>query len=89
MGLARKIEQMARSLQKTEASYRAIVEDQADLICRYKTDGRLATEHPLLEDNGDGLGTPPDWFRGIRATKKSADGTLPDGLRAHQFHLVR
>ncbi|MCX6937186.1 MAG: ATP-binding protein [Verrucomicrobia bacterium] len=41
MGLARKIEQMARSLQKTEASYRAIVEDQADLICRYKSDGRL------------------------------------------------
>jgi PAS domain S-box-containing protein len=41
MGLARKIEQMARSLQKTEASYRAIVEDQADLICRYKADGRL------------------------------------------------
>jgi PAS domain S-box-containing protein len=41
MGLARKIEQMARSLQQTEASYRAIVEDQADLICRYKTDGRL------------------------------------------------
>ncbi len=41
MGLARKIEQMARSLQQTEASYRAIVEDQADLICRYKADGRL------------------------------------------------
>lgn len=41
MGLARKIEQMARTLQKTEASYRAIVEDQADLICRYKSDGRL------------------------------------------------
>lgn len=41
MGLARKIEDMARSLQKTEASYRAIVEDQSDLICRYKSDGRL------------------------------------------------
>lgn len=41
MGLARKIEQMARALQQTEASYRAIVEDQADLICRYKSDGRL------------------------------------------------
>ena len=41
MGLARKIEQMARNLQQTEASYRAIVEDQADLICRYKSDGRL------------------------------------------------
>jgi len=41
IGLARKIEQMARSLQKVEASYRGIVEDQTDLICRYKTDGRL------------------------------------------------
>ncbi len=41
MGLARKIEQMARSLQQSEASYRAIVEDQSDLICRYKSDGRL------------------------------------------------
>ncbi|MEN9841089.1 MAG: hypothetical protein RL376_889 [Verrucomicrobiota bacterium] len=41
IGLAFKIEQMARSLQKTEASYRAIVEDQSDLICRYKSDGRL------------------------------------------------
>lgn len=41
MGLAKKIEQMARNLQQTEASYRAVVEDQADLICRYKTDGRL------------------------------------------------
>ncbi len=41
MGLARKIEQMARRLQQTEAGYRAIVEDQADLICRYKSDGRL------------------------------------------------
>ena len=41
MGLARKIEHMARSLQKVEASYRGIVEDQADLICRYKTDGKL------------------------------------------------
>jgi PAS domain-containing protein len=41
IGLARKIEKMARSLQQVEASYRAIVEDQADLICRFRTDGRL------------------------------------------------
>jgi PAS domain S-box-containing protein len=32
---------MARSLQNVEASYRGIVEDQVDLICRYRTDGRL------------------------------------------------
>lgn len=41
IGLARNIENMARSLQKVEASYRAIVEDQLDLICRYRPDGRL------------------------------------------------
>ena len=41
MGLARNIERMAQSLQKTEASYRGIVEDQVDLICRYRNDGKL------------------------------------------------
>jgi mannose-6-phosphate isomerase-like protein (cupin superfamily) len=55
----------------------------------YETEGRLATEHALLDDNGDGLGTPPDWFRGIRAVKSAKDGAALDGLRAHQFHLVR
>jgi hypothetical protein len=55
----------------------------------YEAEGRLATEHALLDDNGDGLGTPADWFRGIRAVKKASDGTSLDGLRAHQFHLVK
>lgn len=55
----------------------------------YHTEGRLATEHPLLDDNGDGLGTPPDWFRGVRAVKKAKEGASADGLRAHQFVLVR
>lgn len=55
----------------------------------YKTDGRLATEHALLDDNGDGLGTPADWFRAVRAVKRARDGASVDGARAHQFHLVR
>lgn len=55
----------------------------------YKAEGRLATEHALIDDNADGLGTPPDWFRGIRAIRESQDGAAPDGNRAHQFHLVR
>jgi hypothetical protein len=54
----------------------------------YKEEGRLATEHSLLEDNADGLGTPADWFRGVRAVKKAKDGSLPDGIRAAQIHLV-
>lgn len=55
----------------------------------YKNENRLASEHPILDDNGDGKGTPADWYRGLRVTKKSDDATLlPDGLRAHQFHLI-
>jgi len=55
----------------------------------YETEGRLATEHALLDDNGDGLGTPADFFRGVRAVKKPAGGGAVDGLRAHQVHLLR
>jgi hypothetical protein len=55
----------------------------------YQTEGRLATEHALLDDNGDGLGTPADWFRGLRAVRRSVEGAALDGGRAHQIHLVR
>ena len=41
IGLARQIERMAQTLQKVEASYRGVVEDQVDLICRYRADGKL------------------------------------------------
>jgi hypothetical protein len=54
----------------------------------YKVQGRLATEHALLDDNGDGLGTPADWFRGLRATKKPKDVAKVDGVIAQQFCLV-
>lgn len=55
----------------------------------YSSAGRLATEHSLLEDNGDSLGTPADWFQGVRAVKKAQDAASPDGFRAHQIHLLR
>lgn len=55
----------------------------------YETEGRLATEHALIDDNGDGAGTPADWFRGVHAIKKAEGGSSLDGLRAHQVHLVR
>jgi hypothetical protein len=54
----------------------------------YETEGRLATEHALLDDNGDGRGTPADWFEGLRVTRQAADGALPDGFRARQWHLI-
>ena len=55
----------------------------------YDVEGRLATEHALLDDTGDGMGTPSDWFRGVRASKSAKDGATLDGFRAHQFHLVK
>lgn len=54
----------------------------------YAADGRLATEHALLDDNGDGLGTPAAWFHGVRATRAAKDGTPLDGSAAHRWHLV-
>jgi signal transduction histidine kinase len=41
IGLTRQIERLAHSLQKVEASYRGVVEDQIDLICRYRPDGKI------------------------------------------------
>jgi hypothetical protein len=54
----------------------------------YEKEGRIATEQAIIDDNGDGFGTPAAWFRGVRAVKKAKDDAKPDGLRAHQFHLV-
>lgn len=54
----------------------------------YSAAGRLITEHALLDDNGDGLGTRADWFRGIRPVKKARDNASLDGYRAHQIYLV-
>lgn len=55
----------------------------------YTEQGRLATEHALLDDNADGLGSRADWFRGVRAVKKPTGDAEIDGFRAHQFHLLR
>ena len=34
----------------------------------YKNENRLATEHTILDDNGDSKGTPTDWYRGLLVT---------------------
>ncbi len=54
----------------------------------YHSRSRLATEHALLDDNGDHLGTSADFFRGIHATKRAKDDAKPDGVRAHQLHMI-
>jgi hypothetical protein len=54
----------------------------------YHSRTQLATEHALIDDNGDGLGTPASWFRGVRAIRRAKDGAERDGIRAHQLHLI-
>jgi hypothetical protein len=54
----------------------------------YKEEGLLATEHPLLEDNGDGRGTPAAFFRGLAPSKRARDDAEPDGRRANQIALL-
>jgi hypothetical protein len=54
----------------------------------YRTHSQLATEHALVDDNGDRLGTPASWFQGVRATRRAKNGAPLDGLRAHQVHLI-
>ncbi|MDB5392494.1 MAG: hypothetical protein JWM11_8140, partial [Planctomycetaceae bacterium] len=54
----------------------------------YESEGRLMTEHALLDDNGDRFGTPADWFQGVRAIKSAKNGAAIDGLRANQLHLI-
>lgn len=53
----------------------------------YEADGRLATEHALIDDDGDGLGTRAAAFEGVRPARDSETGAI-DGYRAHQWYLV-
>ena len=46
----------------------------------YLENDRLVSENALLDDNGDGRGTPADWFRGVRIEKKAKGNSNADGL---------
>ena len=55
----------------------------------YKSDGRLATEHSLLDDSGDGKGTRAELFDGIRIKDSVKNRDALDGQLAKHWHLVR
>ncbi len=54
----------------------------------YEEAGRMATEHALIEDNGDGKGTPAEWFRGTRVENRDEGGAAPDGALARRLALI-
>jgi hypothetical protein len=54
----------------------------------YAESGRLATEHALIDDNGDKQGTPAEWFRGNRLQRRPKGNAEPDGGHASLMALV-
>jgi hypothetical protein len=65
----------------------------------YQSQGRLATEHAVLDDTGDSLGTPAENFQGTRAVRaprparggaptRGGAAAAPGGARAHQWFLI-
>jgi hypothetical protein len=52
----------------------------------YEEEERIATEHAVLDDNGDGLGTRSEVFEGVRP--KAGTPEPVDGMRARQVALM-
>jgi hypothetical protein len=55
----------------------------------YKTEGRLATEHSLIDDNGDGKGVRSELYVGDRVAENAENPELIDGRNAARWHFVR
>lgn len=55
----------------------------------YRDEGRIATEHSLLDDNGDGRGSRSEWYEGTTPTRSPAADAGFDGDLAGQKVLVK
>jgi len=54
----------------------------------YDENTRMATEHALIDDNGDKFGTPASWFEGLRLVQHARNNAAPDGDYAKLVALV-
>jgi len=54
----------------------------------YEDAQRVMQEHAVIDDNGDGTGTPAEKFRGLRATTKPSDGKPADGIVARDVYFL-
>lgn len=62
----------------------------SDRVARYYADrGLLATEQALIDDTGDGKGTPSTFYRGVRAVKSAAGDASLDGELARRTMVWR
>ena len=55
----------------------------------YESDGRLATEHSLLDDNGDQAGSSTATYQNGRLRKDLKEPEKVDGRMAAKWHLIR
>ena len=53
----------------------------------YEAEGRIMSEHALMDDNGDGRGSAAKMFRGVRAIGQAKDGAKLDGKLATKVTL--
>ncbi len=55
----------------------------------YESEGRLATEHSLLDDTGDARGVRAELFDGFRISRDVKNSDEVDGQLAARWHLLR
>ena len=67
--------------------HEAFLRASAEVREFYETEARIATEHALIDDNGDGRGTPATMFRGVRPNAQAKDGAELDGKIATRITL--
>lgn len=61
----------------------------ADTESFYESDGRLATEHSLLDDNGDQAGSSTLTYQNGRLREDLKEPEKVDGRTAGKWHLIR
>ncbi|MEM9588384.1 MAG: hypothetical protein AAGA03_13960 [Planctomycetota bacterium] len=66
----------------------AFVKATREVDAFYRRNGRIATEHALIDDNGDALGTPAKAFNGIQAIRSAKGEQEPDGDLASRWTLA-
>ena len=55
----------------------------------YEDAQRVMQEHAVIDDNGDGTGTPAETFKGLRAGRKPTGGKPADGAVAREIHFLK
>ncbi|MCH2131896.1 MAG: hypothetical protein MK179_22375 [Pirellulaceae bacterium] len=68
--------------------HEAFLRASAGVRMFYESEDRIVTEHAIIDDNGDGKGTPATMFRGVRPSSKAKDGVALDGAAALRITMT-